>query len=77
MTGTSMVKARERYAKIMERFPERAEFCVQQIELMNDKIRVAGVCRRCGRPLKDDQARINGYGKECQAKAEAEAAAEE
>lgn len=69
MTGTAMVKAKERYAKIMERFPERSEFCLKMIEEMDGKIKLAGVCRRCGRPLKDEEARANGYGKECAAKA--------
>lgn len=71
--GTGLVKSRDRYRKLIEAFPEREEFYLQQIAEVEAKIEEMQVCRRCGRPLKDEHARSIGYGKECQAKAEAEA----
>lgn len=71
--GTAMVKRRNNYLRLITVFPEREQFYLDQIEELNNKIVLAGVCRRCGRPLKDEDARRIGYGKECQGKAEAEA----
>ena len=66
-----MVKSRDRYKKLMAAFPERTEFYLEQIADMEQQIQDLGICKRCGRPLKDEQARKIGYGKECQAKSEA------
>lgn len=72
-----MVKMRERYRMLITKFPDREEFYLGKIEEMNANIKLAHVCRRCGRPLKDADAMELGYGKECAAKAEAELASEE
>ena len=71
--GTALVKARERYKKLIKVFPERTEFYREKIAEVEQQIMVTQVCRRCGRTLKDEHARKIGYGKECQANAEAEA----
>lgn len=70
--GTALVKARERYKRLINTFPDRAEFYRQKISEVDEDIRKMQVCRRCGRPLKDEHAKAVGYGKECQARAEAE-----
>lgn len=70
--GTGLVKSRDRYHKMIEAFPERTEFYLERIAECEDKIAEMGVCKRCGRPLKDEHARKIGYGKECQSKSEAE-----
>lgn len=69
--GTALVKSRERYKKLITAFPERTEFYLQQIEEVEKQITDMAVCKRCGRPLKDEHARAIGYGKECLAKSEA------
>lgn len=74
--GTALVKARDRYKKLIKVFPDRREFYETQIAEVNEKITLAKVCKRCGRPLKDEHAMELGYGKECAAKAEAEASEE-
>ena len=75
--GTALVKSRERYKKLITAFPEREEFYLEQIADINQQIVTMGVCRRCGRPLKSDEALELGYGKECLNKAmEAEATTE-
>lgn len=66
--GTALVKSKKRYQKLIQVFPERAEFYLKQIEELDVEIREQGICRRCGRPLKDEAARAIGYGKECLAK---------
>lgn len=71
-----MVKARDRYVKAMKAFPDQAEMYKQRIDELNEQIIQSGVCRRCGRPLKDGDARDIGYGKDCLAKAEAAASEE-
>ena len=73
--GTGLVKSRDRYNKLIKAFPEREEFYRAQIADVEAQIIEMAVCRRCGRPLKDPHARSIGYGKECQAKSEAEAEA--
>ena len=71
--GTGLVKSRDRYKKLIDIFPERAnEYRVRIAEVEAEITRMA-VCKRCGRPLKDEYARSIGYGKECQAKSEMEA----
>lgn len=70
--GTGLVKSRERYRKLISVFPEREEFYLREIERVEQEIIDLGVCKRCGRPLKDEEARRIGYGKECRAKSEAE-----
>jgi len=75
--GTALVKTRDRLKKNMLLFPERAAFYEEKLRETEQQIIVMKVCRRCGRPLKDEHAMTIGYGKECQAKAEAEAAAEQ
>lgn len=74
-TGTSLVKSRDNYYKLIKAFPEREEMYRQKIADCEEKIKEMVVCKRCGRPLKDEHARSIGYGKECQAKSEAEAEA--
>lgn len=74
--GTGLVKSRDRYRKLIAAFPEREEFYLSQIAEVEAQIVEMGVCRRCGRPLTDEKARSIGYGKECQAKSEAEAKTE-
>jgi hypothetical protein len=69
--GTGLVKSRDRYKKLIEVFPERAEAYLEKIADMEQQIQDLGICKRCGRPLKDENARKIGYGKECQAKSEA------
>lgn len=73
--GTGLVKSRDRYYKLITAFPEREAFYREQIAKVEEEIKTLGVCRRCGRPLKDEHARAIGYGKECQNKTEAEAEA--
>jgi len=68
--GTGLVKSRDRYKKLIAAFPEREEFYLEQIASVEAQIIELCVCRRCGRPLKDEHARAIGYGKECQAKSE-------
>lgn len=70
--GTGLVKSRDRYHKMIVAFPEREAFYREKIQECEDKIVELGVCKRCGRPLKDEHARKIGYGKECQMRAEAE-----
>lgn len=72
--GTALVKARERYKRLIKTFPDRAEFYQQKITETEDSIRTLGVCRRCGRPLSDEVARARGYGNECLRRAEEESA---
>lgn len=67
--GTALVKSRERYKKLISVFPEREEFYLQQIADVEADIHRLGVCKRCGRPLKDEEARRIGYGKDCLHKA--------
>lgn len=69
-TGIALVKRRDRYRKLIGVFPDRQDFYTQQIEELDAQIHEMSVCRRCGRPLKDEEARAIGYGKECLAKAE-------
>lgn len=73
--GTGLVKSRERYHKLIELFPERTEFYLQQIAHVEKEITKLQVCRRCGRPLKNEHAKSIGYGKECEAQALAESEA--
>ena len=63
--GTALVKSRERYKKLIHVFPEREEFYLSEIERIEAEIVDIGVCKRCGRHLKDEEARKIGYGKEC------------
>lgn len=70
--GTGLVKSRERYRKLISTFPERTEFYLQQIAKVEADIVALQVCRRCGRPLKNEHAKEVGYGKECEAQALAE-----
>lgn len=70
--GTGLVKSRDRYRKLISVFPEREEFYLGEIARVEQEIIDLGVCRRCGRPLKDEEARKIGYGKECLAKSEAD-----
>lgn len=72
-SGTGLIKKRERYRKLIPRFPDRTDFYMQKILELEQKISVSKVCRRCGRPLRDEKAMKLGYGKECAAKEEAEA----
>lgn len=69
--GTALVKARDRYKKLIEVFPERTEQYLALIAENEQKIQDLGVCKRCGRPLKDEEARKIGYGKECLNKTQA------
>lgn len=75
--GTGLVKSKARYLKMIEMYPDRAEFYRTQIEKVEADIIKLQVCRRCGRPLKNEEARKIGYGKECQSQALAEAEAYE
>ncbi len=68
--GTGLVKARERYRKLISVFPEREEFYLAEIARVEADIAALGICKRCGRPLKDEEARRVGYGKECLAKSQ-------
>jgi hypothetical protein len=70
--GTGLVKSRERYRKLIEVFPEREEFYLAEIERVEADIVALGVCKRCGRPLKGEEARRLGYGKDCLAKNQAD-----
>lgn len=70
--GTSLVKSKQRYLKLITVFPEREAFYREQIAECDRKIKAAGVCLRCGRPLKDEAARQRGYGTECMKRKEAE-----
>ena len=70
--GTALVKGKKRYRKLIGVFPEREEFYMQKIEEIDAEIKAMGVCRRCGRPLKDEDAIAAGYGKECLAKTDTE-----
>lgn len=70
--GTGLIKARERYKKLTTVFPERAEFYAEQLAIVEEQIISLGICRRCGRPLKNAHAMSIGYGKECEAQALAE-----
>lgn len=70
--GTGLVKSRDRYRKMIAAFPERESFYLEKIAECESMIIKLCVCKRCGRPLKDPEARKIGYGKECQNKAEAE-----
>ena len=63
--GTALVKSKKRYQKLISVFPEREEFYLEQIAELDQEIKRMKVCRRCGRPLKDDHAIELGYGKEC------------
>ena len=76
MKGTAMVKAKQRYKKLIKIFPEREESYLLMIAELDEKIIASKVCRRCGRSLSDESAMELGYGKECAAKAEAEASEE-
>lgn len=66
--GTALVKSKKRYVKLISVFPERKEFYLEKIEEVDAEIKTMGVCRRCGRPLKDEEALELGYGKECWSK---------
>lgn len=70
--GTGLVKSKARYLKLINTFPERADFYRERIAKVEEEIVFLKVCRRCGRPLKDVHAQEIGYGKECQAQALAE-----
>lgn len=70
--GTALVKSKKRYQKLITVFPDREEFYLEQIATLDAEIKELGVCRRCGRPLKDEAARAVGYGKECLAKSDEE-----
>lgn len=70
--GTGLVKSKARYLKLIETFPEREEFYREQIRKIEADIIRLQVCRRCGRPLKTEEARAAGYGKECLAQTSAE-----
>jgi hypothetical protein len=70
--GTGLVKSRERYRKLISVFPEREEFYLAEIARVEAEIVAIGVCKRCGRPLKDEEARRLGYGKECLVKSQAD-----
>lgn len=75
-TGTALVKQRNRYKNMIKVFPERESFYRAKMEEITGQIKLAKVCHRCGRPLKDELAMELGYGKECALKAEAEASEE-
>ena len=70
--GTALVKGKKRYKKLIGVFPEREEFYLQKIQEIDAQIKEMGVCRRCGRPLSDQDAIDAGYGKECLAKTDTE-----
>lgn len=63
--GLGLVKSRDRFRKMVDAVPERKEHYLQMIAECEAKIVELGVCKRCGRPLKSDEARAIGYGKEC------------
>lgn len=71
--GTGLVKSKARFLKLIEAYPERADFYREKLVGIESEIVRLQVCRRCGRPLKTEEARAKGYGKECQAQALAEA----
>lgn len=73
--GTGLVKSKARFTMLIEKYPDRADFYRVQIAKVEAEIVRLQVCRRCGRPLKNEEARANGYGKECQAQTLAEAEA--
>lgn len=75
--GTGLVKSRERYRKLIKAFPDREAFYLEQIAKVEAEIIALQVCRRCGRPLKNEHAKEIGYGKECEAQALAELEAHE
>lgn len=66
--GTALVKSKKRYQKLISVFPDREDFYLTKIAEVDSEIARMKVCRRCGRPLKDDHAIELGYGKECWAK---------
>lgn len=68
--GVGLVKSRDRFHKMILAFPEREEFYLEKILECEQKIVELGVCKRCGRALKSDEARAIGYGKECLSKTE-------
>lgn len=70
--GTGLVKSKARFLMLIEKYPERAEDYRAKIAHVESEIVRLQVCRRCGRPLKTEEARAAGYGKECQAQALAE-----
>jgi hypothetical protein len=72
--GTALVKAKQRYLKLITVFPDREDFYRTKLVEVEAKIVAAQVCRRCGRALKDETAKKLGYGKECLSNAEAESA---
>lgn len=69
MKGTALVKSRDRFKKLITVFPDRADYYREQIAELEEKILSAGVCRRCGMPLKNEKAIERGYGDECAKKA--------
>lgn len=68
--GTALVKRRKNFQRLMSVFPDRIEFYNEEIAKIDLELIDLSVCRRCGRPLKDEEARKIGYGKECLAKTE-------
>lgn len=71
LKGTALVKARDRFTKLMLAKPDQADFFRLKIQELEAQIITQKVCKRCGRPLTSIEAMENGYGKECAAKAEA------
>lgn len=69
--GTGLIKSRDRYIKLMDVFPERKDFYLERLAVVNEEIIRMKVCKRCGRPLKDPHTIAAGYGRECQTRTEA------
>ena len=51
--------------KLKVSFPHRAEEFDAEITKINETLASLFFCRRCGRPLKTDKAKQEGYGPEC------------
>jgi hypothetical protein len=72
LSGPAMLKRKQRFEKCVERFPERADFYLKQIAELEEGLIAIHACIVCGRPLKGEESRRRGVGKDCLKKLEAQ-----
>ncbi len=71
MTGPAMLKRKRRFEKCVVRFPDRADWYLEQIRDLEQNLKLMNACQRCGRELKGEESQARGYGPECARKEEA------
>lgn len=63
--GQRLAKRRLKFIALKAQFPHRTEEFDARIAEIDRKLADAHFCRRCGRVLRTDKAKHEGYGPEC------------